>query len=424
MSITFAQATPFPPLTVSAAGMSTALGGMVAGCAAARAGILRIQEVTPPEDPPGLGAVAMAQESITPPEIGAGADAGQEAASNSQGATEEEKPERLGPYLGHRVRDVPDEIQGMDRLAGLATLALQDLFSTLTDPARELGRYAFILCLPSGYLSWAHAALEGPAPQAFSSGVFLNPREAEYLAEIQESIIPRIFSAFPDLPRPIWTGIVLEDQAGFSEGVTRAAALLTQGRADSCLLGGVDSRILFQDRRALEDLGLVMTDDFPAGFVPGEGAAFLQLRPPHWTGESLASIQAAAQAAEPEHRLSGSPPVAEALTQVARAALQNAGGGQRPFLVLSPVNGSPWISCEWGYLLARVPTLAEGDYLYPAAAFGEMGAANGPVATCMAIRGFVRGYLGQHGAMVVLSAECGRKGAVMIRRPATPGGST
>ncbi len=264
----------------------------MAGCAAARGGILRITEITPPEadPPPGeddLGGEATEEGSEAPP-----------------------------AFFGHRVRDVPDEVQGLERLARLAVLALEDLLSDLSEPARDLGRYALILCLPSGYLRWAHAASRGPAPQAFSSGVFLDPNEPANLEEIQKALLPMIFSSIPDLPQPVWTGLVLEDQAGFAEGMARAAALLTQGRVDSCLLGGVDSRVLFQDRAAYEELGLVLTEDFPAGFVPGEGAAFLQLRPPHWQGASLATFESAAQAAEPGHRVSGSPPVAEGLTYV------------------------------------------------------------------------------------------------------------
>jgi hypothetical protein len=409
MSVTSSQANPFPPLTISAAGMCTSLGGMVAGCAAARGGILRIMEMAPPEDPgEATGQMEPGGEGVEPVVEGADAEGAEEASS----------------FHGHRVRDIPEEVSGLERLSNLATLALEDLLSGLTDPARELGRYAFILCLPSGYLRWAHSASKGPAPEAFASGVFLDPNEAAYLEEIKRSLLPRVFAAFPDLPQPIWTGLVLEDQAGFSEGVARAAALLSKGRVDSCLLGGVDSRVIFEDREAFEELGLVLTPDFPAGFIPGEGAAFLLLRPSNWAGESLGTVDSAAQATESGHRLSGSPPVAEALTQVARAALQNAGGGAAPVVVLSPVNGSPWISSEWGYLLTRVPALGNGDHIFPAGAFGEMGAADGPVAACMAIRGFARGYLKQSQAMVVLSSECGRKGAVMMRRPTTPGGSS
>ncbi len=395
MTVSSIQAAPFPPIPVTGAGMATALGGLVGGCAASRAGIMRISEILPPESS-GEG---------VPGEAGA--------------SGREEEQESL--FSGHRVRDLPSHVSGMERLAQLGAGALEDLFSAIQDPARELGRYALILCLPSGYLEWARTNLSGGAPDAFSTGAFVDPREDARLEEIKAALIPRLFSLFPRLPRPAWTGLVLEDQAGFSEGVGRAAALLAQGRIESCLLGGMDSRVGWEELTAMEEMGLLMTPEFSAGFIPGEAAAFLLLKAPGTPETPVALLAAAAQGAERNHRLSGDPPLGEALAGVARSALSNAGAEGAPLFVSGTVNGSPWHSKEWGYLLYRTRALNAATHWFPAADFGEAGAAAGHLAACGVLRGFDRGYIDAGHAILLLSAECGRKGAVLMRRPTSSG---
>lgn len=406
MTVSSIQAAPFPPIPVTAAGMATALGGLVGGCAASRAGIVRISEILPPE-PSEEGVPERARSTEGRLDEGSGPrDPGEE-------------PESI--FSGHRVPDLPSHVPGLERLAQLGARAVGDLFSTIQDPARELGRYALILCLPSGYLEWARAGRSGEAPDAFSTGAFVDPREDSRLEEIKASLIPRLFSLVPGLPQPAWTGLVLEDQASFAEGVARAAALLSQGRIDSCLLGGMDSRVGWEELTAMEEMGLLMTSDFSAGFIPGEAAAFLLLKAPGLPENPPAFLEAAAQGAETNHRFSPDPPLGEALAGVAQAALTNAGVESTPLFVSGTVNGSPWNSNEWGYLLFRTRALNTATHWFPAADFGEVGTAAGHLAACGVLRGFDRGYIDAGHAIILLSAECGRKGAVLMRRPTSSG---
>jgi len=361
----------------------------VAGCAAARAGIQRISELS--------AAAVLEREAV-----------------GVEGAA----------YSGHQVRGLPEGLAGMERLAHLGASALNDLFSEFPEAGEGLGRLGLILCLPSGYLDWARASDAGEAGDAFSSGVFLDPAEAARLQDLKTSLIPILLSLAPNLPKPAWTGLVLEDQAGFAEGVARAAALLSQGRLDSCLLGGIDSRLDLGMLRALEEMGLLTTPDFPAGFIPGEAGGFLLLRAPGAAPEPLAWIDAAAQGAEAVHRFSEAPPVGDSLTETVRLALGSGGSADDGLLVLGSVNGSPWNSNEWGYLLTRLRAIGAADHWFPVGSFGETGASLGPIAACMAIRGFARDYAGADQALLVLSSESGRKGAVVIRRPASTGGTT
>ena len=169
-------------------------------------------------------------------------------------------------------------------------------------------------------------------------------------------------------------------------------------------------------------MGLLQTPDFPAGFIPGEAGAFLLLRAPGSSPEPLAWIDATAGGADASHRLSGAPPVGDTLAEAVRFALAGVAVPGTSLGVLSSVNGSPWNSNEWGYLLTRIRALGEADLWFPVDGFGEVGAAMGPVALCTTLRGYSRGYASADRALVVLSSESGRKGAVLMRRPEPGGG--
>jgi 3-oxoacyl-[acyl-carrier-protein] synthase-1 len=103
--------------------------------------------------------------------------------------------------------------------------------------------------------------------------------------------------------------------------------------------------------------------------------------------------------------------------------LGNGDSTNEPLLVLASVNGSPWNSNEWGYLLVRIRPLGAADHWFPVDSVGEVGAAFGPVGACMAMRGFARDYAGADRALIVLSSESGRKGAVVMRKGVAAGGS-
>lgn len=395
----------------------------MAGCAAARAGIQRISEISEPE---------VLEPAVVEPEMeeSAGLESPDEGdQSGGEDPEGEEKPEgEEGPaYYGHRARDLPDGLTGTERLAHLGAAALSDMFSEFPEAGKGLGRLGLILCLPSGYLDWAHSFLGGAADDAYASGVFVDPGEGERTEEMKNTLVPALLSLGPDIPAPTWTGLVLEDQAGFAEGVARAAALLSRGRLDSCLVGGVDSRVGHDLLEALAEMGLLQTPEFPAGFIPGEAGAFLLLRAPGAGSEALAWIDAAARGADAGHRFSGAPPVGDTLTDVVRLALGAGGAGSAggsPLLVFGSVNGSPWTSNEWGYLLTRVRELGEAAHSFPVGSFGEAGSSFGPLAACMAIQGLARGYAGADRAVIVLSSESSRKGAVVMRRAESAGVAT
>jgi 3-oxoacyl-[acyl-carrier-protein] synthase-1 len=398
--------------------MCTSLGGLVAGCAAARAGIQRISEL------PGPGSVEPDEVNVSSEGPIGGQEGEENVEGEGQGAGDDLSEGEESVNWGHQARGLPEGSTGMERLARLGAAALTDLFSEYPEAGNELGRLGLILCLPSGYLDWAHPAVTGEGEDAFSSGVFVDPAEGARLQVVKDALLPTLFSLVPDLPEPTWTGLVLEDQAGFAEGVARAVALLSQGRLDSCLLGGIDSRLDPEMLKALEELGLLQTPDFPAGFIPGEAGAFLLLRPSGAAPEPLAEITAAAQAADGAHRFSGAPPVGDSLTETVRLVLGGEGATEAGLLVLGSVNGSPWTSNEWGYLLTRLRVVGDAHHWFPVGSIGETGAALGPVSACMAMRGFARGYAGAHQAVIVLSSESGRKGAVVMRRSESAGGMT
>ena len=73
---------------------------------------------------------------------------------------------------------------------------------------------------------------------------------------------------------------------------------------------------------------------------------------------------------------------------------------------------------EWGNavvrLVAQSPRFAEPVLWYPAASFGDTGAASGAVALCMAIRAFERGYAPAQTATIISSADGSNRAAVRV----------
>ncbi|MEZ6117688.1 MAG: hypothetical protein R3C28_14110 [Pirellulaceae bacterium] len=56
--------------------------------------------------------------------------------------------------------------------------------------------------------------------------------------------------------------------------LARAATWLQNGELDRCIVGGIDSFCEPQQLIACDSLGILKTDDQPAGFIPGEAACF------------------------------------------------------------------------------------------------------------------------------------------------------
>ncbi|QSQ26650.1 TIGR02270 family protein [Pyxidicoccus parkwayensis] len=362
-------------LTVTGLGMVSAIGdGVVTSCAASRAGMLR----------------------VTPLEEVSVWDSGDK---------------RLEPTRGHHIPWVTEGFSGLGRLAALATQALLDLL----EQARfdKECRYALYLSAPSDFYRLHQDERDG-----------LSQRHALRRAEYRQRLLTTILAAvgLPVIPK---VQVLHFGELGFIEALQDATRQLDTGAVDACIIGGVDSLVEPQVVDALDELGLLKTPENPVGVLPGEASAFVLVE----RGEvalrrgarPLAVLDAACMQAEPFHRLSNTPSQGRALARCAGEALSRGQDcGERIRLVIAALNGDAYRASDWGHALVRLRTdklLNQAIEWYPAASFGEIGAATGPAGVCMAVRGFQRGYSPEGDALLWVSGDDGGRGSLLLSRP-------
>ncbi|RKH15028.1 hypothetical protein D7Y13_09950 [Corallococcus praedator] len=163
------------------------------------------------------------------------------------------------------------------------------------------------------------------------------------------------------------------------------------------------------------------TPENPCGLMPGEAAAGFLL-------ESSASarrrqpsmcfgIAGSAVRFEQSHFFSQKPNAGVALTEALDEALLGA-ELKVPFAgsIVSDLNGENWRANEWGYARLRMERrLADRFHqVLPALSLGDTGAASGAGGVCVAARALARGYSRGEHILVVSSSERGHVGAMCL----------
>jgi 3-oxoacyl-[acyl-carrier-protein] synthase-1 len=203
-------------------------------------------------------------------------------------------------------------------------------------------------------------------------------------------IVAEIMGALPIRPDPRLGGMY-EGADGGLAALAYAAALVAEGRAEVCLVGGVDSLRDIELLHWLEGLGRLKGPEAPCGLVPGEGAAFLLVCAPSLARRArlapLARIAAPVEALEPNPWYEGRPCLGEGLTRALHGALEaGLAQGARAEVTWGDLNGEPWRADEWGYAYLRTAE-RHGEPLrlrHPAEALGDLGAATGPMLVLLA----------------------------------------
>jgi 3-oxoacyl-[acyl-carrier-protein] synthase-1 len=303
------------------------------------------------------------------------------------------------PVLGHPVRTVSG-FQGAARLLALALPALRELMANADVQDRE--KLGMFLALPD---------VEARATAAGSAA----PAAPDVLGRLAEMAG---LSAKASVRKAFSTG-----HAGFAQALQAALTLLASREVDRALVGGVDTLC---DSLALEGLaaqGRLKTDDNPVGLQPGEAAAFLLL-------ESAAGVQR--RRAQPLAKLVA---VGLAKESTADDAVPTGGGltsaitqlvavgGPLPagecWFVLD-LNGEERRAYDWGCcqprLVAQMPGVLPAPEWTPAISFGDTGAASGPIAVQMMLRGFARGYAPTRCGVVLSSSDGSDRAAIRIER--------
>jgi len=196
------------------------------------------------------------------------------------------------------------------------------------------------------------------------------------------------------LPVPVdrrHSGIFDSGSEGGLAALAYAAALLADGRAEACLVGGFESLCELQGLHFIEALGRLKGEGAPSGLVPGEGAACLLICSDSFRRRarlsSLGMVAPGPRAVEPHPWYGGQPCLGEGLTLALRNALE-AGlpKGGRAAVTFGDLNGEPWRADEWSYAYLRTAEWY-GEPLrlrHPADCLGDLGAASGPMLVALA----------------------------------------
>jgi 3-oxoacyl-[acyl-carrier-protein] synthase-1 len=200
-----------------------------------------------------------------------------------------------------------------------------------------------------------------------------------------------------------------------------AARGISLGRADICVVAGVDS---YNDADMLEWLdqnGMLLSAENRDGFPPGEGAGACliasrdaQLR--HGLTD-LGGIICTATSFEQKSIRSEDLCIGEGLSAALRGATT---GLARPEQAITAtycdLNGERYRNEEFAYALVRVQEafVDAHDYQCPSDCWGDVGAASGPLFACLAVEAWRGAYAPGRYPILWAGSEGGHRAAVVL----------
>lgn len=222
------------------------------------------------------------------------------------------------------------------------------------------------------------------------------------------------------LVRPL-CGFFNSGHEGGVAALDQARQILGAGKADFCLVGGVDSHRDADTLAWLAKERRLKDDETPHGFIPGEAAAFV-LVTTRETARHLAltvrgRIVGVGRAIEPSPWYSGQSTQGRGLTEAIRIACAGLPAGQRASATYCDNNGEPWRSDEWS--MAYIRTAAHHadpmDLRHPADCWGDVGAASATMLVATALVDIARGRTrGPRALLWCASSTRPHRGAVLV----------
>ena len=205
----------------------------------------------------------------------------------------------------------------------------------------------------------------------------------------------------------------------------QARQLLESGSLRRVIILAADSWLDRLSMNVLVGERRLKTGERAAGLCPGEAAACVLVESPtpaqarHAMAQSVllgAAARPAPARLAPEDTTASRVQLAPAAaTQLANAVAQvlDSAGLSQPFRgdILLDLNGENWKALVWGHaqtLLSNHVDLSRSKKIFPAISFGDIGAASGVAAVCVATRAFVRRYAStDHTLICSIADDCG-----------------
>lgn len=218
------------------------------------------------------------------------------------------------------------------------------------------------------------------------------------------------------------TGVVGRGHAGSLRALERAAQESEKGVVGLFVVLGADSYHHPDTFIWLEKEKRFAQPGVRAGFIPGEGVGCLVLASAalrrQWDVPALATVAGVATTQEALLRDCETGSFGRGMS----AALDLATSGlQLPAeavdVVYADINGERYRSEEWGFAAMEMHTTMKSlEYELPAACWGDVGAAFGPLATTLFIQSHARRYAKGPRALVMAGSDNGLRGAMVLQR--------
>jgi 3-oxoacyl-[acyl-carrier-protein] synthase-1 len=302
---------------------------------------------------------------------------------------------------------------GVGRLVAIATEMFRDLASEV-DLRSVLPRARVFLGLPH------------PEDRDIDLDLKDDDDPSVAVQELGRRVLRQAFAAL-DLP---WNDQRCRFLTGGHAAFARALddAFTQRGRPEQpIIVGALDSLVEPAVLGQLLDDGRLKTSANPVGFIPGEAGAALVLIPhpaDSHAAPSTTLIRSVALGFEPKHRGADLPPDGRVAAECVLGVLSSP-ADQIPPILVTDHNGEQLRAIEWGHMLfhlaSRGVNIELDQVWYPALALGDVAAAYGAVATCLAAQHARRGYVPAQTAVVTSAADTGDRSAIRLSFASTAG---
>ena len=215
--------------------------------------------------------------------------------------------------------------------------------------------------------------------------------------------------------------VIFEGHAAGLSALATATQQIQTGALEACLVGGVESYFHPDTMEWLDENRQLVGSVSRSGFVPGEGAGFcLVMSERAWRRMGLfplARIRSAAVDRETKLIKTSDICLGEGLTATVReAASEVHAAGESINELICDMNSERYRGEEWGFVCLRLGMYFDDPtgYVSPAACWGDMGAASGPLFAMLACQAAARGLEKGPRTMVWASSEGGLRGAAVL----------
>lgn len=334
----------------------------------------------------------------------------------------------LVPVAGHAIAGFSEGFVGLGRLVRIGHGALSDLLTCIDIRETSFAKTGFFLNLSSSYylnMLETREKEEMAEPDRSENDTGHEHSEMDMRKLVYgTSLVPKLCELCEiDIDAKLQR-VYFKDHIGIIAAISDAMNLLKSGKLDRCIIGGVESYIEQKSLEILSACKVLKTSKNPGGFIPGEAAAFILLERYDMALQRNVKIEGVIESpslrTEAMHQLPEKPSTEIALSDAISATLDGlADKGKNTGIIIGNLNGDHSRAKEWGNSIVRVITkypIGDHEEWYPAASFGEIGAATGVVAICMGVRAFVRNYAGAYNILIWLANNDGHKGSIYMRQ--------